>query len=85
MPVIADHLQPGSWRYELDQKLGGDREGYVPSETWPEDCMVQWGGGGVVFTGKGSYRTAFFEAFPKARAPSFVAKGRPSRTQRPMP
>lgn len=30
---------------------------------WPDDCMVQWGGEGVVL-GKASYTTAFFEAFP---------------------
>lgn len=35
---------------------------------WPEDCLVQWGGHGVVLSeapGK-SYGTAFFEAFPKS-------------------
>lgn len=32
---------------------------------WPEDCTVQWGGGGIVLGGKdGARRTAFFEAFP---------------------
>lgn len=31
---------------------------------WPEDCFVQCGDKGVVLSAKGSYRTAFFEAFP---------------------
>lgn len=31
---------------------------------WPENCFVQCGDGGVVFSGKDSYVTAFFEAFP---------------------
>jgi hypothetical protein len=31
---------------------------------WPEDCKVQGGGRGVVFTNSTSYRTAFVEAFP---------------------
>lgn len=36
-------------------------------DSWPEDCFVQWGGNGIVLSkeaGK-SYRTCFFEAFPK--------------------
>jgi len=32
---------------------------------WPEDCFVQCGNEGIVLTPKGSYNTAFFEAFPK--------------------
>jgi len=32
---------------------------------WPSDCFVQCGGGGIVFGKKETYRTAFFEAFPK--------------------
>ena len=42
-----------------------DRETHVPRDDWPEDCVVQWGGGGIVL-GASPYRTAFFEAFPKA-------------------
>lgn len=37
---------------------------YEPSCAWPEECTVQWGGGGVVIGKESSYRTAFFEAFP---------------------
>lgn len=35
---------------------------------WPEDCKVQGGDKGIVFDKKaegGSYRTSFFEAFPR--------------------
>ena len=31
---------------------------------WPEDCFIQGGSSGVVFSGKGNYVTAFVEAFP---------------------
>lgn len=31
---------------------------------WPADCHIQGGAVGVVFGRTGSYRTAFFEAFP---------------------
>lgn len=31
---------------------------------WPDDCAVQGGAGGIVFTKTGSYTTAFVEAFP---------------------
>lgn len=51
MPIIAPQHQ---WK----------DKGHVPSEDWPIDCMVQWGQNGVVFGNSGTYRTAFFEAFP---------------------
>lgn len=40
---------------------------HTPSDRWPEDCTVQWGRNGLVIgnDGKKSYKTAFFEAFPK--------------------
>ena len=41
------------------------RPEHEPSDQWGEDCPVQWGGGGVVMSVKGGYRTAFFEVFPK--------------------
>jgi hypothetical protein len=31
---------------------------------WPNDCFVQCGDHGTVLSKKGSYQTAFFEAFP---------------------
>lgn len=40
------------------------RPEHTPSEEWGPECLVQWGGGGVVLSEKGSYRTAYFEAFP---------------------
>ena len=40
---------------------------------WPEDCGVQCGEGGLVLDKKGSYTTAFFEAFPKS--PSCFLRG----------
>ena len=53
MPIIASHNR--TYR----------SEGHVPSETWPEDCEVQWGGSGLVIRRDGgAYGTAFFEAFP---------------------
>jgi len=53
MPIIARHNQ--TYR----------SEGHIPSEDWPADCRVQWGGSGLVLkSGGGSYGTAFFEAFP---------------------
>ncbi len=36
---------------------------YDSKHEW--DCFCQGGGSGVVFSKKGNYRTAFFEAFPK--------------------
>lgn len=52
---IRPHCLPGTPR---------NPDGALPAKAWPADCDVQWGGGGVVFTQGGSYRTAFFEAFP---------------------
>jgi hypothetical protein len=53
MPIIASHNQ--TYR----------SEGHTPSDDWPEDCQVQWGGSGLVLKGDGgAYGTAFFEAFP---------------------
>ena len=40
---------------------------------WPDDCFVQSGDRGIVITDKGSYRTAFFEAFP--RSPNTFIRG----------
>ena len=54
MPIIASQHQ---WK---------DKD-HVPLAGWPEDCMVQWGGRGVVLSTRtgGTYGTAFFEAFPR--------------------
>ena len=53
MPIIASHNR--TYR----------SEGHVPSDRWPEDCRVQWGGSGIVLRREGgAYGTAFFEAFP---------------------
>lgn len=53
MPIIASHNR--TYR----------SEGHTPSEDWPEDCHVQWGGSGLVLQEDGgAYGTAFFEAFP---------------------
>lgn len=43
-----------------------------PQLPWPDDCTVQWGGRGVVLTGADSYRTAFFEVFPKDGSGGFI-------------
>lgn len=40
---------------------------------WPDDCSVQGGNSGVVFSPNGNYQTAFFEAFPKT--PSTFIRG----------
>lgn len=37
---------------------------YPCTKPWPADCSIQCGASGVVLSSKGSYRTAFFEAFP---------------------
>ena len=52
-------------------------DGYTCQHEWPEDCFVQAGDQGVVFTekGSGSYRTAFFEAFPKEPATFIRGEG----------
>lgn len=54
MPIVAQHH---AWK---------DSE-HIPRADWPEDCYVQWGGSGVVISKApgASYKTAFFEAFPK--------------------
>lgn len=41
----------------------GLRGEYTPLAGWPEDCVVQWGGNGIVL-GAEPRTTAFFEAFP---------------------
>jgi hypothetical protein len=38
---------------------------YDCQKEWPEDCGVQCGDSGLVFSKSGNYQTAFFEAFPK--------------------
>lgn len=40
-------------------------EPFVCLKEWPEDCAVQCGDDGIVFTENSSYRTAYFEAFPR--------------------
>lgn len=62
--IIADHHKPGGF-------MATDTD-YVPACAWPEKCFVQWGGTGVVFGERSSYRTAFFEAFPGDNAGGFV-------------
>lgn len=57
MPIIAAHHRNDAWR---------------PRLAWPDDCTVQWGGRGIVFSHEGSYRTAFFEAFPKDGSCDFI-------------
>lgn len=37
---------------------------YDCQKPWPEGCGVQCGDKGIVFSKKGNYTTAFFEAFP---------------------
>jgi hypothetical protein len=37
---------------------------YIAEYDWPE-CYLQGGTKGYVFTAKGTYETAFFEAFPR--------------------
>ncbi len=68
MPRIAEHCAPGGWRHAA--------EPYTPAAAWPEDCYVQWGSDGVVLSrSKGSYRTAFFEAFPSEPATFIRGEG----------
>lgn len=54
MPIVASQHQ---WK----------ESSHVPLDGWPDDCTVQWGSHGLVLSQKpdGSYKTAFFEAFPK--------------------
>lgn len=53
MPIIMPHH---AWK---------DRS-HRPSDDWPPDCQVQWGGEGIVLSrsAEAPRRTAFFEAFP---------------------
>ena len=46
-----------------------------PTPAWPKDCLVQWGECGLVFSPKGNYQTAFFEAFPADSKPSGFIRG----------
>lgn len=48
---------------------------HSPSDEWPDDCFVQWGGSGVVLGKEGSRRTAFFEAFPKSKEDAGFIRG----------
>lgn len=61
MAIIArQHRAPGD--------IFGVKDGdYTPLCAWADDCLVQWGRGGLVFSPKGNYTTAFFEAFPADR------------------
>ena len=59
MVILARQHQQGAWRYQPENE---------PKKPWPEDTVVQWGVGGLVFRDEdkgGNYVTAFFEAFPK--------------------
>jgi hypothetical protein len=53
--------------------LNGADDIYPCAHPWPQDCFVQAGGDGVVVAKEGSYRTAFFEAFP--RSPDVFIRG----------
>ncbi len=57
MPKIASQHANDPWRPLLE---------------WPEDALVQWGGHGIVLAGKDSYKTAFFEVFPKDGSAGFI-------------
>ena len=48
---------------KLARKSFGDP--YKCKQNWEEDTFVQCGDKGVVFSKKGGYTTAFFEAYPK--------------------
>jgi len=55
--------------------LSASVDTYTCQHEWPANCHVQAGDSGIVFTndGSGSYRTAFFEAFP--RSPDTFIRG----------
>jgi len=55
--IIAKHCLSRDWQ---------------PKLPWPDDCSVQWGSKGVVFSREGNYSTAFFEAFPKDNSGGFI-------------
>lgn len=50
-------------------------EDYLCLKQWPENTFTQCGEKGVVFTKKGNYKTAFFEAFPKQPATFIRGEG----------
>lgn len=54
----------------------GERErSYDCQYQWPEDCYLQCGNEGIVFSNKGNYLTAFFEVFPKTPATFIRGEG----------
>ena len=55
MAIVREHCAPGTRR---------NPDGRFPEQAWPDDCLVQWGGRGIVFAGAEVRETAFFEAFP---------------------
>lgn len=55
--------------------LSGGGE-YSCANQWPDECYLQCGRTGIVFTKAGSYRTAFFEAFPKSPSTFIRGEGR---------
>jgi len=57
MPIIRPHHANDPWR---------------PLKPWPDDCVVQWGGSGLVLGEEASYSTAFFEAFPGDGTAGFI-------------
>ena len=68
MANIAPQCRPGGFT------LHPEDQSYELVCAWPEDCYVQWGSSGVVFSqDKPSYEATFFEAFPQA--PSTFIRG----------
>lgn len=66
MPVIRGHNERDEWQ---------------PACAWPDDCMVQWGGHGIVIGKEKSYGTAFFEVFPNDGAGGFIRGEGPTKAE----
>lgn len=59
-PFFFESMDNGS--RVLKEGMGTGK--YVTKHLWPKDTGLQYGSSGIVFSKKGSYETAFFEAFP---------------------
>lgn len=40
------------------------KEEYTCTYDWPNDCFIQGGSDGIVFSKNGNYRIAYFECIP---------------------
>ena len=63
----------------LKEGMGSGK--YVTKHLWPKETGLQYGNRGIVFSKKGSYETAFFEAFPTVSGKGTFIRGEGSNPE----